>query len=82
MFPLEPVPQPTYPPCLQAKGKEGNPMRIGRAASVVKARVRHIVEVVLAIITIILHGETGTVLIERDGEAYVVPVIYTGMSTL
>lgn len=61
MFPLEPVPQPTYPPCLQAKGKEGNPMRIGRAASVVKARVRHIVEVVLAIITIILHGETGTV---------------------
>ena len=49
------------PPCLQTKGKEGNPVRIGRTATVVKACVRHVIEIVLAIITIILHGKTGAV---------------------
>ena len=57
-------------------------MRIGRTATVVKASVRHVIEVVLAVITVILHGETGAVWIEGDGEAYMVPIIYTGMSTL
>lgn len=71
-----------YPPCLQAKSKERNPVFIGCVAAIVESCISDVINKVLAVISIVLHSKTGEVCAKSYRKAYPSAICYGSVSTL